>query len=168
VLNEGIGGNCILRGGLGPTALSRFDRDVLGQSGVRWLLIFEGVNDIGGARAAQDPDSGTTVGDAIILSLEQFILRAHEHGIRTYGGTITPFGHSGYDSPSAEAERTKVNTWIRTSGKFDQVLDFDKAVRDPQSPSSLDSAADSGDHLHLNSEGYRRMAAAIDPALFVP
>jgi lysophospholipase L1-like esterase len=167
VLNEGIGGNCILHGGLGPTALSRFDRDVLGQSGVRWVLVFEGVNDIGGARALSDRDS-STVGDAIILALQQFILRAHEHGIRAYGATITPFGHSGYDSPPAEAERMKVNTWIRTSGKFDQVLDFDKAVRDPQSPSSLDAAADSGDHLHLNSEGYRRMAAAIDPVFFAP
>jgi lysophospholipase L1-like esterase len=166
VLNEGIGGNCILRGGLGPTALSRFDRDVIGQSGVKSVLIFEGVNDIGGTRAAVARGEFSTAADGIIFALEQFILRAHAHGIRAYGATITPFGHSGYDSPSTETDRTKVNTWIRTSGKFDGVVDFDKAVRDPQAPTALDSAADSGDHLHLSSEGYKRMAAAIDLGWF--
>lgn len=166
VLNEGIGGNCILRGGLGPTALSRFDRDVIGQSGVRWVLILEGVNDIGRTRAAAESGEVSTIADAIIFGLEQFILRAHAHGIRAYGGTITPFGHSGYDSSGTEADRTKVNTWIRTSGKFDGVVDFDKAVRDPQDPTALDAATDSGDHLHLSSEGYKRMAAAIDLGWF--
>ena len=99
VLNEGIGGNCILRGGLGPTALSRFDRDVIGQSGVKWVLIFEGVNDIGGTRAAAAKGEVSTVANEIILSLELFITRAHARGIRAYGATITPFGRSGYDSP---------------------------------------------------------------------
>jgi endo-1,4-beta-xylanase len=166
VLNEGIGGNCILHGGLGPTAVSRFDRDVIGQSGVKWVLIFEGVNDIGGTRAAAQRGEVSTVADAIILSLEQFIAKAHAHGIRAYGATITPFGHSGYDSPSTEADRAKVNHWIRTSGKFDGVIDFDKAVRDQQAPTVLDAGADSGDHLHLSSEGYKRMAAAIDLGYF--
>ena len=166
VLNEGIGGNCILRGGLGPTALSRFDRDVIGQTGVKWVLIFEGVNDIGGTRAAAAKGETSTVADAIIFSLQRFITMAHAHGIRAYGATITPFGHSRYDSPSTESDRTKVNHWIRTSGEFDGVVDFDKAVRDEQAPTALDATADSGDHLHLSSEGYERMAAAIDLSYF--
>ena len=168
VLNEGIGGNCILRGGLGPTALSRFNRDVIGQSGVRWVLIDEGINDIGGTRAAAARGEASTVAEAIIQSLQRFITTAHAHGIRAYGATLTPFGHSGYDSPSTESDRAKVNGWIRTSGKFDGVVDFDKAVRDPQSPTMLDASADSGDHLHLSSEGYKRMAASIDLNDFVP
>jgi lysophospholipase L1-like esterase len=162
VLNEGIGGNCILRGGLGPTALSRFDRDVIGQSGVKWVLIFEGVNDIGGARRAAAAGDAPTVADNIILALQQFILRAHAHGIKVYGITITPFAGSSYSAASTEAERTKVNNWIRTSGKFDAVADFDKAAGDPAKPEQLDAAADSGDHLHLSSEGYKRLAEAID------
>ncbi len=165
VLNEGIGGNCILRGGLGPTALSRFDRDVISQSGVKWLLIFEGVNDIGGSRriaAGGQP----TVADGIIFALQQFILRAHAHGIKVYGATITPFGGGSYSSPVTEAARTEVNDWIRTSGKFDAVADFDKAARDPEKPGQLTADADSGDHLHLSSAGYKRLAESIDLKLF--
>ena len=167
VLNQGIGGNCILHGGLGPTALSRFDRDVLGQSGVRWVVIFEGVNDIGGARGTA-PDADSSVAASIILALQQFVLRAHAHGLKAYGATITPFGHSGYSSPATEADRIKVNNWIRTSGVFDAVADFDKAARSPTNPDELDAAGDSGDHLHLNSEGYRRLAASLDLRLFTP
>ncbi len=161
VLNEGIGGNCILHGGLGPTALSRFSRDVLDQSGVRWLIVLEGVNDIGGSRGTNSP-----VAQNLIAAYEKFIVQAHAHHLRVYGATITPFGGSFYDSPAHEAARETVNDWIRTSGKFDAVIDFDGAVRDPKNPMHLSPLADSGDHLHPNEGGYRIMADAIDLKLF--
>jgi lysophospholipase L1-like esterase len=166
VLNHGIGGNNILHDGLGPSALARFDRDVIAQTGVRWVLVFEGVNDIGGSRAAAARGQTSDVADRIIAAYQQFILRAHSHGLRIYGATITPFGKSQYSSDATEAARQKVNTWIRTSGQFDAVVDFDKATRDANTPSQLEAALDSGDHLHLNSDGYKRMAAAVDLKLF--
>src|ERR1039457_366735 len=166
VLNEGIGGNRILRDGLGPNALARFDRDVIVQSSVRWVLVFEAVNDIGGTKAATNREQTSAVADDVIDAYRQFILRAHTHGLRIYGATITPFGKSFYFSDATEATRQKVNAWIRTSGQFDAVVDFDKATRDPSEPSQLMADVDSGDHLHLNSEGYKRMAAAIDLRLF--
>jgi lysophospholipase L1-like esterase len=166
VLNQGIGGNRILRDGLGPNALARFDRDVIAQSGVRWVLVFEGVNDIGGTKAATDKGQTSTVADEIIAAYRQFIVRAHTHGLRIYGATITPFGKSFYFNGPTEAARQKVNTWIRTSGEFDAVVDFDKAAYDAKEPDQLDADLDSGDHLHLNSDGYKRMAAAIDLKLF--
>lgn len=159
VLNEGIGGNCVLHGGLGPTALSRFNRDVLSQSDVRWLVILEGVNDIGGSR-------GTSVATNLITAYEKFIQQAHERRILVYGATILPFGGSFYDSPAHEMAREMVNDWIRTSGKFDAIIDFDTAMRNPQDPSRLQSVADSGDHLHPNETGYKMMADAIDLKLF--
>ena len=161
VLNEGIGGNCVLRGGLGPTALSRFDRDVLEQSSVRWLIIFEGVNDIGGSRGTNSP-----VAQNLISAFQKFIDEAHAKNIRVYGATITPVGSSFYDSPAHELARQTVNDWIRTSGKFDAVIDFDAAVRDPQNPTQLSPAANSVDHLHLGVKGYQMMADAIDLKLF--
>lgn len=167
VLNQGIGANTILHGGAGPPALARFDRDAIAQPGVRWVIVFEGVNDIGGTRhLPADSDAGARTADEIIQAYQQFIVRAHTHGLFIYGATITPFGGSFYDTPLTEAERDKVNAWIRTSGHFDAVIDFDKVVRDPQNPERLDPADDSGDHLHPNSEGYKRMAAAIDLKLF--
>jgi lysophospholipase L1-like esterase len=166
VLNHGIGGNNILHDGLGPSALARFDRDVIAQTGVRWVVVFEGVNDIGGSRAAAARGRASDVADRIIAAYQQFILRAHSHGLRIYGATITPFGKSQYSSDATEASRQKVNTWIRTSGQFDAVIDFDKATRDSNAPSQLEADLDSGDHLHLNSDGYKRMAAAIDLKLF--
>ena len=168
VLNQGIGGNNLLHDGLGPSALSRFDRDVIAQSGVRWVLVFEGVNDIGGSRETTSGGQTPNVADGIIQAYQQLIVRAHTHGLRIYGATITPFGKSQYSSDATEAARQKVNTWIRTSGQFDAVVDFDKATRDPNAPSQLAADVDSGDHLHLNSEGYKRMAAAIDLKLFSP
>jgi len=159
VLNEGIGGNCVLRGGLGPTALSRFDRDVLSQSGVRWLIVLEGVNDIGGSR---DPSVATN----LIAAYDKMIEQAHARNLRVYGATITPFGGSFYDNPGHETARETVNNWIRTSGKFDAVIDFDAAIRDPQNPTHLLPAADSSDHLHPNEAGYKIMAGAIDLKLF--
>ena len=166
VLNEGIGGNRILRDGLGPNALARFDRDVIAQSSVRWVLVFEAVNDIGGTKAATDRGQTSRVADDVIDAYRQFIIRAHTHGLRIYGATITPFGKSFYFNDATEAARQKVNAWIRSSGQFDAVVDFDKATRDPSEPSQLAADLDSGDHLHLNSEGYKRMAAAIDLKLF--
>ncbi len=159
VLNEGIGGNCVLQGGLGPTAVSRFERDVLLQSGVRWLIVLEGVNDIGGSR---DPSVATN----LITAYDDMIEQAHAHHLRVYGATILPFGRSFYDSPVHEAARKTVNDWIRTSGKFDAVIDFDTALRDPQNPAHLLPTADSGDHLHPNERGYKMMADAIDLKLF--
>ncbi|MGD0251634.1 MAG: SGNH/GDSL hydrolase family protein [Verrucomicrobiota bacterium] len=159
VLNEGIGGNCVLHGGLGPMALSRFDRDVLSQSGVRWLIVLEGVNDIGGS-------SNQAVATNLIAAFEEIINKAHARNIRIYGATILPFGESFYFSPNHEAARQTVNNWIRTSGRFDSVIDFDAVTRGPQKPSQLLAAADSGDHLHPNEVGYKMMADAIDLKLF--
>ena len=159
VVNMGIGGNTVLRGGLGPTAEARFDQDVLGQSGARWLIIFEGVNDIGGSR-------GLVVATNLINAFEQFIDKAHAHGLRVYGATITPFGTSFYDRGGHVAAQQAVNDWIRNSGRFDAVIDFDAAVRDPANPNKLLPAYDSGDHLHLSPAGYQAMAEAIPLKLF--
>jgi lysophospholipase L1-like esterase len=162
VMNQGIGGNCVLRGGLGPTALGRFERDVLAQNGVRWLIVLEGVNDIGGARGS----NATAVATELIAAFDQMIQRAHDHNIRIFGGTILPFAGSSYFSPKHEAARQTVNDWIRTSAKFDSVIDFEAAMRDPQNSSCLAAAADSGDHLHPGVKGYQLMADAIDLKLF--
>lgn len=155
VLNMGIGGNGIFRG-LGPSAQARFERDILGQSGARWLIVFEGVNDIGGGASAQSLTNAYT----------HFVERAHARNLRAYGGTITPFGGSGYFTTAHEAVRQEVNTWIRSSGKFDAVIDFDAIVRNPAMLTNLLSAYDSGDGLHLNPAGYRAMADSIDLSLF--
>jgi lysophospholipase L1-like esterase len=163
VLNAGIGGNCVLRGGLGPTALERFDRDVITQDGVRWLIVLEGVNDIGGSRGTNAPATARE----LIAAFERMISRAHERNIRVFGGTILPFGGSFYFSPEHEAARQTVNDWIRASGKFDAVIDFDAATRDPLNLTHLAAAADSGDHLHPGANGYMMMAEAIDLKLFV-
>ena len=159
VLNQGIGGNAVLSGGLGPTALDRFDRDALGQSGVRWVIVLEGVNDIGGSTDA-------SVATRLIQAYEGFIDRAHAADIRVYGVPILPFGGSQYASTEHEAARQTVNEWIRTSGRFDAVIDLDEAVRDEPFPSNLAAVYDSGDHLHLNPAGYRKMAESIDLGLF--
>jgi lysophospholipase L1-like esterase len=159
VLNQGIGGNAVVSGGLGPTALERFEHDVCQQNGVRWVIILEGVNDIGGSRSQQ-------VATDLIAAYEQFIEKAHEYNILVYGVPILPFGDSFYDSPDHETARQTVNEWIRTSGKFDAVIDLDAAVRDPANPTKLLPAYDSGDRLHLSVAGYQAMADAIDLALF--
>jgi lysophospholipase L1-like esterase len=159
VLNQGIGGNAVLSGGLGPTALDRFERDALRQSGVRWVIVLEGVNDLGGSTDA-------TIATRLIQAYEGFIDRAHAADIRVYGVPILPFGGSQYASAEHEAARQTVNEWIRTSGRFDAVIDLDEAVRDAPFPSNLAAAYDSGDHLHLNPAGYRKMAESIDLGLF--
>lgn len=164
VLNQGIGGNCVLRDCLGPAALSRFQRDVLNQTGVRWLIILEGINDIG---QAQDAEEAEQVAQDLIEAYQKMIKQAHSQDIKVFGATLMPFGGSFYDGPEREEARQTVNDWIRTSGAFDAVVDLDKALRDPDNPSQLLTAADTGDHLHPNETGHRLMAEAVDLALFI-
>lgn len=163
VLNMGIGGNCVLKACLGPSALDRFERDVLNRSGVRWLIVLEGVNDIGTTEGA---DQIAAVADELIDAYRQMAERARSQGIRIYGATILPFGGSFYDTPQREAARREVNEWIRSSGVFDAVIDLDAALRDPDAPSRLRPEADTGDHLHPNERGYQLIAEAIDLGLF--
>ena len=163
VLNQGTGGNCVLRPCLGDAGLARFQRDVLDQPGVRWAIVLEGVNDIGGAPPGALSDS---VAVRLIAAYQQMVQQAHARGLKIYGATILPFGGSGYSSPDHEAARTKVNNWIRTSGAFDAVIDFDAALRDPSDPTKLRAEADTGDHLHPNQTGYRMMGEGIDLKLF--
>jgi len=167
ILNQAAGGNRILNDGLGPNALARIDRDVLATSGVAWLLVFEGVNDIGtaGATAAAQAQ----VADDLIAAFDQIIVRAHAQGIVVYGATITPFGgNNPYDDPAGlrEQARQTVNQWIRTSREFDAVIDFDRVARDPQNPRQLAPALDVGDHLHFNPAGYQALADAVPARLF--
>jgi lysophospholipase L1-like esterase len=163
VLNEGISGNKILLDGAGPNALARFDRDVLAQSGAKYLLILEGINDIG--RLHGTPDAGLTAAD-LIGALNQMILRAHTHGIAVIGCTLTPYHGAGYYTENGEAIRKAVNDWIRTGGAFDGFVDFEAAVRDPNHPDTFLPADDPGDHLHPNDAGYKVMGDAIDLKLF--
>ena len=170
VSNQGIGGNHLLTDGLGPNALARFDRDVLAPAGVRWVIVFEGVNDLGGL--ARDDEVTLVQHGALVKRVlsayDQIILRAHAHGLRVYGATITPYVGSTYyhPGPLGEADRQAVNAWIRTVGHFDAVIDFDSIVRDPQHPDRLLPAFDCGDHLHPSPTGYRAMGEAIQLSLF--
>jgi lysophospholipase L1-like esterase len=167
VLNQAAGGNRVLNDGLGPNALARLDRDVLAQSGVEWLVVFEGVNDIG--TAAATPEAQRQVAADLVAAFEQIVVRAHAQGIEVYGATVTPFGgNTSYDDPAGlrEAARQTVNHWIRTSRVFDAVIDFDKVARDPAAPGQLLPAYDTGDHLHLNPAGYRALADAVPTRLF--
>ncbi len=157
VLNQGLGGNRLLNDGLGPNAVARLDRDVLAQPGVRWLIVLEGINDLG-TRSA-------TAGE-VIGAYEQIIRRAHARGIKVYGATILPCEGSFYFNRDLEAARQEVNAWARGPGRFDAVIDFDAVTRNRQRPSRLSAAADGGDHLHPGPEGYRIMAGAVDLELF--
>jgi len=168
VLNEGISGNRILHDLAGPNALARFDRDVLAQDGVRYLIVLEGINDIGWPHIRGGEYAGQLVSaEDIIAGLTQIAERAHAHGIRVFGGTLTPFEGAFYETPDGEAEREAVNHWIRTSGAFDGVIDFDKATRDPAHPKRFLPADDSGDHLHPNDAGYDAMGR-VAARLFQP
>ena len=161
VLNLGIGGNCILRGGLGPTGASRFTRDIMQQEGVKYIVIFEGINDLGGSR------NGEQTANALIEAYKKMIAEAHAKGIKVYGGTITPFKGNNYYTADHEAARKKVNTWIRTSGAFDAVIDFDKIIRDSANPEALQSKfLYENDWLHPNADGYKTMGSSIDLKLF--
>jgi len=163
VLNQGIGGNCVLRNCLGPAAKDRFDNDVIKQHGVKWVIILEGVNDIG-----QTPDStiAVKVANDLIAAYSVMIEKAHANGIKAYGATILPFGKSFYYTPFRENARNIVNTWIRTSGKFDAVIDFDKIMQNPNDTITLLPDLHTGDFLHPNEAGYQRMGEAIDLTLF--
>lgn len=170
VLNHGIGGNHLLTDGLGPSALARFDRDVLAQAGIHYLIVFEGVNDLGGLTRGGEvsPAEHAALVQRILAAYEQIILRAHTHGITVFGATILPYVGSGYyhPGPTNEADRQAVNQWIRSAGHFDAVFDFDKAARDPEHPDHLLPAFDSGDHLHPSPAGYAALAESVPLSLF--
>lgn len=165
VVNQGIGGNAIF-GGLGPAAIKRFDRDVLKQPGVRYFILFEGVNDIGGR------NSSMATATNLVNAYADMASKAKARGIRAYGATITPFGGSGYYSDLHEQERQYVNAWLRTNTVFDGVIDFDAAVRDPAALTNFQAAYHPGlyanDWLHLNPAGYKAMGDTIDLNLFMP
>lgn len=174
VVNMGISGNQLLADGAGQSALTRFDRDVLATPGVRVLIIFIGVNDLGvgfahlegpmaelfkSARAVQPTP------DVMIAGYRQLIARAHSKGIKVIAATITPYGGAGYFTPAGEAVREAINRWIRTGHEVDGVIDFDAAIRDPREPSRIKEGFHAGDHLHGSDAGYAAMAAAIDLSL---
>ncbi|PJJ07650.1 lysophospholipase L1-like esterase [Flavobacterium sp. 1] len=163
VLNLGIGGNCVVRGGLGPTALNRFDRDVLSQAGTKWLILLEGVNDIGGIKTAED---APVRAQELIDAYKVMIDKAHAKGIKVYGCTILPFEKSFYDAPYRQDARDIVNAWIRTNSGFDAVIDFDKAMASEPGSRTILSNMHDGDFLHPNELGYKRMGETIDLGLF--
>lgn len=170
VSNQGIGGNHLLTDGLGPNALARSDRDVLAPAGVQWIIVLEGVNDLGGlARTGEVPPAEhAALVQRVIAAYQQLIARAHAHGLRVYGATITPYVGSAYyhPGPLSESDRQAVNQWIRASGHFDAVIDFDAVVRDPQHPDQLLPTFDCGDHLHPSPAGYKAMGESISLKLF--
>ena len=161
VLNAGISGNRVLGDGAGTSALSRFDKDVLMQTGVTHVLVMEGINDIGLARSNPSPSAAD-----LIAGHKQLVERAHARGLKIYGATLTPYEGAAYYSPEGEAKRQALNEWIRTSGAYDGVVDFDKVTRDPAAPSKFLPAFDSGEHLHPGDAGYKAMGDAVDLALF--
>jgi lysophospholipase L1-like esterase len=168
VLNQGIGGNRVLRDGLGPNMLARLDRDVLAQPGVRWLVILEGINDLGTAAGARAEGQPAATADDLIAAYDQVVTRARDRGLRVYGATILPYGDSFYFSEQGETDRQAINHWIRHGGRFDAVIDFDAAARDPSDSRRLRPALDSGDHLHLSADGLNHLANSIDLSLFEP
>ncbi|SFC91348.1 Lysophospholipase L1 [Zunongwangia mangrovi] len=163
VLNMGIGGNAVLRGGLGPTGLNRFDRDILSQSGVKYLIIMEGVNDLGGT---PDSTAAFNVANGLIEAYKTMIDKAHTKDIKVYGGTITPIEKSFYYKDYREEARQRVNDWIRNSGAFDAVIDFSKFLENPDEPNVIHPDLQSGDYLHPNEKGYKVMGESIDLSLF--
>ena len=161
VLNMGIGGNCVLGGGLGPAAVNRYQRDLFGQEGVKWIILFEAVNDLGYAR------NGVQTAERIIEVYKKIIDEAHQKGIRVFGATITPFKGNNYYSEDHEKGRSTINTWIRTTDLLDGVIDFDQAVRNPQDPEAIQAQfLFENDWLHLNAKGYETMGNSIDLNLF--
>lgn len=155
VLNAGVSGNRLLRDDVGPSALSRLDADALSRSGVRVLIVLEGINDIKGTPNATDPD-------AFESAYRTLVSRAHAHGIRVIGATLTPYGGSSGYTAAREAVRQEINAFIRGGGGFDGVVDFDTAVRDPEQPQRIRPGYDCGDHLHFNDAGMRALADTVD------
>jgi lysophospholipase L1-like esterase len=165
VANMGIGGNRVLYDGAGASALARFDRDVLSQSGVKWVMLLEAINDIG-RLSSPSPSPEAPTADDLIAAYRQFIELAHTHGIKVIGCTLTPYEGAGYSREPGEAVREAVNTFIRTGGAFDAVVDFEAATRDSANPKRFRAAFDPGDHLHPNDAGYQAMADAVDLSIF--
>jgi lysophospholipase L1-like esterase len=163
VANMGISGNRVLYDGAGSSALARFDRDVLSQSGVRWVMLLEGINDIGRV-GTPSPEAPTA--DDLIAAYRQIVAIAHTHGLKVIGCTLTPYEGAGYSREPGEAVREAVNTFIRTGGEFDAVVDFEAATRDQANPKRFRASFDPGDHLHPNDAGYQAMADAVDLAIF--
>ena len=172
-MDAGIGGNRILHDAesnltFGVNALARFERDVLAQAGVKYVIVLEGINDLGHAGTSAPVSEAVSTGD-LIAGLQQMIDRAHEKGLKIYGATLTPFKGTvfpGYFTPEKDVKRKAVNEWIRTSKAFDGFIDFDKAVRDPKDDDSMLATYDSGDHLHPNDAGYKAMGDVINLSLF--
>ena len=161
VLNMGIGGNCVLGGGLGPAAVNRYQRDLFGQEGVKWIILFEAVNDLGSTQ------NGVQTAKRIIDVYKQIIREAHQKGIRVFGATITPFKGNNYYTVDHEKGRSTINKWIRTTKMLDGVIDFDLAVRNPQDTIAMQSQfLFESDWLHLNAKGYETMGGCIDLSLF--
>ncbi|MBZ5633402.1 MAG: SGNH/GDSL hydrolase family protein [Acidobacteriia bacterium] len=163
VVNQGISGNRVLGDGAGVSVLARFERDVLAQPGIKYLVFMEAINDIGGAARA----GGTPVTtEEIIAIYKQMIDRAHMRGIKVIGATLTPYEGAGYYSEPGEGIRTAVNQWIRTTGMLDGMIDFDLATRNPENPKTFRPGYNISDHLHPNDAGYKAMAESIDLTLF--
>jgi len=161
VLNMGIGGNCVLGGGLGPAAVNRYERDLFGQEGVKWIILFEAVNDLGYSR------DGVQTAQRIIDVYKKIIREAHQKGIRVFGATITPFKGNNYYNENHENGRSTLNNWIRTTKMLDGVIDFDQAVRNPQDKEAMQQEfLFENDWLHLNAAGYETMGGCIDLNLF--
>ena len=165
VVNEAISGNRVLRDDYGPSARSRFDRDVLTVPGVSSVILLEGVNDIGNATDPANPHDPVTAAE-LIDALSQLAARAHARGLKVFGATITPYAGADYASPAGDAIRQQLNTWIRTTHVFDGMIDFDKVTANPAKPAALNPPYDSGDHLHPSNAGDQAMADAIDLRLF--
>jgi lysophospholipase L1-like esterase len=168
VLNEGISGGRVLFDGHGPSALSRFDRDVLAQPGVRYIIYLEGINDIGQIMRADSPEKDLTADD-LIFAATQLVTRAHGHGVKVFGATLLPFGSRNLPNPEWVKKRQvldQYNNWVRNGHGFDGVVDFNKATADPQAPQTMLPAYDSGDHVHPSDAGYKAMADAIDLGAF--
>jgi lysophospholipase L1-like esterase len=162
VVNMGISGNRIRRDLIGTSGLARFDRDVLARTGVEWIILLEGINDITFSALPRAPEDERSSAAGIIEALSLFVDRAHAHGLKVMGATLTPMEGLWLFNPRTEAMRRTVNDWIRTGGKFDAIVDFDAATRDPERPARLRPDFDSGDHIHPNDAGNAAMADVID------
>ena len=162
VVNAGIGGNCLRRVFIGPRALDRFERDVLDQPGVAWVIILIGINDIGIGSSFGQP----VTAEQLIAGYLELIDQAHARDLLVYGATLLPYEGADYFNEDGEQVRQAVNDWIRTSESFDAVIDFDAVTRDPMAPTRLLPAYDAGDHLHLSDAGYTAMGDAIELARF--
>jgi lysophospholipase L1-like esterase len=166
VVNVGLSGNRLLRHGFGVSALARFDRDVLSFAGVRWMIVLLGINDITFPAVPGMPPTEAVTADDLIWGFKQIIERAHVHGIKVVGATILPVEGVATYTEGGEAIRRAVNQWIRSSGAYDAVVDFDAAVRDPANPRRLRADFDPGDRVHPNDAGNAAMAAAFDVSVF--